>query len=255
MKTAFTGSATWLRRTGMVAAITAGPMTAAQAADWYTGAAPPRPNSDWIVSLDSSATVTSTSRFAAASTTFALDRPLTQSGPRLRVEALAGTYRFDAASGASVKGDQLGGALLAGYQWVSPRSSFAIYGGGAVRASQFSGPAIDLPAAGTSTGFKTSFEYFATPTDRTMLFAYGSYSTIYNAYYTRAKLGIATFGSAYVGPEVAALGDDFYRQWRIGAHVTGLQMGGLQFGLSGGYEVDRQGKSGAYGVVDMRAVY
>ncbi len=241
--------------TAMAAAGLAVWATQAPAADWYTGAAPPRPNSDWIVAVDASATVTSTSQFAAVSGTFAAAGPLNQSGPRIRLEGLAGTYRFDAVPGISVKGDQAGGAVLAGYQWIAPRSSFAAYGGITIRDSQFSGPAAVLPASNVQEGFKGAFEYYATPTDRTMIFAYGAYSTIYNAYYSRLKFGVATLGHAYVGPEVSALGDDFYRQWRVGAHVTGLQMGGLQFGLSAGYEIDKVGKGGAYGTLDVRASY
>ena len=149
----------------------------------------------------------------------------------------------------------MGGAVLGGYQWKSPNSSFSAFGGIDIRDSQFSSAGIGLPATGVREGFKSAIEYYATPSERSMLFAYGSYSTIYNAYYTRFKFGIAPIEKIYVGPEIAALGDDFYRQWRLGVHATGLQLGGLQFGVSGGYQVDRSGKGGAYGSLDVRAVY
>ena len=228
---------------------------AAEAADWYTGAAPPKPNSDWIVAIDASTTVTSSSKFAAITGTMATDGSLNDSGPRLRLEGLAGTYRFDSGSGTKITGDQGGGAVLAGYQWIAPRSSLSAYAGVAVRDSQFSGSASGLPIGSVQEGFKGVLEYYATPSDRSMLFAYGSYSSIYNAYYGLLKYGVATVGHAYVGPEIAALGDDLYRQWRIGAHVTGLQMGGLRFGVSAGYEIDQTGKGGAYGTIDARATY
>ena len=88
-----------------------------------------------------------------------------------------------------------------------------------------------------------------------MFFAYGAYSTIYNAYQARAKWGFETVGRIYVGPEVAILGDDYYRQWRLGAHLTGFQLGAFQYGVSAGYLNDKDGKGGAYGSLDIRAVY
>ena len=227
------------------------------AADWYTGAAPPKPTSDWIVSVDASATVTSTgSQFAAIAGTIAPVGSLNDSGPRIRIEGLAGTYKFDSATtGRQIKGEQAGGAVLGGYQWKSPISSVSVFGGVDIRDSRFSGSGGGLPAVGAREGFKGALEYYATPSDRSMVFAYGSYSTIYSAYYARVKYGIATMGHIYVGPEIAALGDDFYRQWRIGGHLTGFQFGGLQFGLSAGYLNDGSRKGGAYGSLDVRAVY
>jgi hypothetical protein len=229
----------------------------AKAADWYTGAAEPKPSRDWIVAVDASTTATSTGAdFAAVSGTIALGQSLNVTGSRLRIEGLAGTYKFNSSTtGEPVRGDQAGAAALAGYQWVAPGSALSVYGGLDVRDSQFSGASIGLPSAGVRQGLKTSVEYYATPSDRLMLFAYGSYSTIYNAYYARLKLGLAPVGGVYVGPELATLGDDFYRQWRVGGQLSGLQLGGLQFGMSAGYQLDKSGKGGAYGSIDVHAAY
>ena len=229
----------------------------AAAADWYTGAAPARPSNDWIVAVDASATATSTgSQFASVAATVAPIGNLNTSGPRIRLEGLAGTYKFDAANGVGrVTGEQYGGALLAGYQWTSPRSALSAFGGVDLRDSKFSGVTTGLPQAGLREGFKGVFEYYANPTDQSMLFAYGAYSTIYNAYHARAKLGVVKVAQTYFGPEVAVLGDNFYRQWRIGAHLTGYQLGAFQFGVSAGYLSDKDGRGGAYGALDVRAVY
>jgi hypothetical protein len=98
-------------------------------------------------------------------------------------------------------------------------------------------------------------QYYATPSDQTMFSAYASYSSVYNAYYTRMKWGVAPFGPFYIGPEVAALGDDFYRQWRAGIHLTALRIGRMQFGVSGGYARDQNNQGGAYGSLDARVLY
>ena len=230
--------------------------SAANAADWYTGASPAKPNNDWIVAVDASASATSTgSRFAAVSGTIAVDGGLNATGTRVRIEGLAGTYTFDSASGQRAKGNQVEGSFLGGYEWVAPKTSFSTYGGITVRGSQFSIADPGHAANGTQVGFKGVMEYYARPTDRTMFSAYGSYSSNYNAYYTRLKYGVVPFGQFYVGPEVAALGDDFFHQWRLGAHLTGLQLGPIQLGVSGGYLLDKRGKGGGYGTLDARAVY
>jgi Cellulose biosynthesis protein BcsS len=231
--------------------------SAANAADWYTGAAPAKPNDNWIVAVDASASATSTgSQFAAISATIAPLGALNVSGARLRVEGLAGTYLFPSSvPGQQTKGQQVEGGLLGGYEWVTPRSAFAAFGGVSVRDSQFSNNAPGHAANGTMVGFKGVAEYFGRPTDLTMLSAYGSYSTNYNAYYTRFRWGVKPVGQFYVGPEVSALGDDFFREWRFGAHLTGMQIGPFQFGVSGGYLLDKAGKGGGYGTLDARAVY
>ena len=248
-----------IRSIGLVSCVVGGIVqsSVAAAADWYTGAAPAKPSNDWIVAVDASATATSTgSQFASVAATIAPVGNLNTSGPRIRLEGLAGTYKFDAANGAGrITGEQYGGALLAGYQWTSPRSTLSAFGGVDLRDSNFSGVATGLPQAGLREGFKGVVEYYANPSDHSMLFAYAAYSTIYNAYYARAKLGVLQVAQAYIGPEVAFLGDDFYRQWRIGAHLTGYQLGAFQFGLSAGYLSDKDGKGGAYGSLDVRAVY
>jgi hypothetical protein len=230
---------------------------AANAADWYTGAAPARPNDNWIVAVDASASATSTgSQFVASSATIAAQGSLLASGARLRVEGIAGTYRFDSSvPGQQSKGQQVEGGILGGYEWVTPLSAFAAFGGVSVRDSQFSDNAPSHAANGTMVGYKGVLEYFGRPTDRTMVSAYGSYSTNYNAYYTRFRWGVMPAGQFYVGPEVSALGDDFFREWRFGAHLTGMPIGPFQFGVSAGYLLDKGGKGGGYGTLDVRAVY
>lgn len=228
----------------------------AAAADWYTGATPAKPDESWIVAIDTSASTTSTgSSFAAISATFAPGSQDT-SGTRVRATGLIGTYTFDSAgSGLRTRGDQIEGALLAGYQLAGGKASYSFYGGVDIRDSRFSNSDPGHATNGTKFGFKGVAEFYMTPSDRTMLAGYGSYSTNYDAYYTRLRWGIAPAAGFYVGPEFSALGDDFYRQWRVGVHLTGVKFGGVQFGVSGGYLVDKGGRGGGYGTLDARVVY
>lgn len=229
---------------------------AARAADWYTGAAAPKGSEDWIVSLDASTTVTSNnSVFANAGGTAAIGGSLRESGARIRVEALAGTYEYRADSGAKVRGEQIEGAALAGYEWVWREAKLAGFVGLSVRNTSLSVADPANPVVGTSYGLKGALDFYARPSERTMVQAHGSFSTNDMAYFGRVKAGYRLSGNIYLGPEVAVLGNDFYNQFRIGAHLTGLQLGPIQASLSAGYQYDREQKSGVYGAVDVRAQF
>lgn len=231
------------------------PVPEAGAADWYTGvAAPAVTPDDWIVAVDASGSVTTQgSYFAKATVTGAVAGGLHESGPRVRIEGLAGEYDYRSSTGYAVTGRQQEGAALAGYEWVWRDAALAGYVGLNVRNTDLSRLDPQNTTVGTAVGAKAVLELYARPTDKTMIQAYGSYATTHNAYYARLRAGYALFGKVYVGPEVAVLGDDFFGQYRVGAHLTGLRLGPFEFGVSGGYLNDRIQKSGAYTSLDARA--
>jgi cellulose biosynthesis protein BcsS len=226
------------------------------AEDWYAGAARVVPKDQWIVAIDASATATSNqSQFAYAAGTIAIGGgTLQQSGLRLKLEGLGGTYGYEQApTNAFARGKQFEGGALAGYQQVWQNASVALYLGLNVRENTI--PAADPmnTALGTRVGFKTAIDAYLRPTDQTMLSAYASYSTAYDAYYARARAGYSIYGLGYLGPEATFLGDDFYGQTRLGAHFSGIQLGALQLGVAGGYVWDRSYKDGYYGTLEVRA--
>ncbi len=227
---------------------------AAMAADWYKG--PARAASDeWIVT-DGSVTVTSHgSVFASTGVTAALNGKLQQSGARVRVEAMAGSYGYTNDAGAHVNGRQVEGGALIGYEWIWREARLAGLVGLSVRNTTLSITDPGNPVVGTSVGVKGSLDFYTRPTDRTMVSAHGSFSSNDMAYYTRFKAGYRIGSNLFVGPEAYIMGNDFYSQWRLGVHLTGLQMGPLQAGLSAGYLHDREQKGGAYGTFDLRAQF
>jgi hypothetical protein len=107
-------------------------------------------------------------------------------------------------------------------------------------------------STGTRVGFKAAVDAYLLPAPATMMSAYGSYSTAYDAYYARLRAGYSFFGFGYLGPEVAVLGDDYYNQTRVGAHLSAMQLGALQVGVSGGYVWQRDLKDGYYGALELR---
>lgn len=217
----------------------------ALAADWYTGAEPAGAQEAWIVSVDTAATVSSQgSQFAGATATAAPAGTLLTSGLRLRADTLIGSYR----AGTGL-GQQAEAAAMIGYGWVWPEAVLSAFVGLNVRRNEVPGLEASVRNAG---GLKAALDYYARPTASTMVHATGSYASTFNAYYGRVRGGVAVMGG-FLGPEVALLGDDYYRQWRVGAHWSGFQLGTLQFGVAAGYLHDRTRKGGLYTTVDMRA--
>jgi hypothetical protein len=230
--------------------------SSALADQWYTGATNVVPPNEWIVAIDASATATSNQTpFGYAAATIAVGGgTLQQSGFRLKLEGLAGTYGYQQADiDASERGKQYEGGALAGYQAVWNNATLAAYLGVDVRENTI--PATDPvnTALGTRVGFKAAIDAYLRPTDQTMLSTYASYSTAYDAYYARFRAGYSVFGLGYLGPELTFLGDDYYGQTRLGAHFSGVQVGALQVGVAGGYVWDRGYKDGYFGTLELRA--
>ncbi|NGM34380.1 cellulose biosynthesis protein BcsS [Methylobacterium sp. DB0501] len=227
----------------------------AASADWYTGAQAQAVDDSWAIAVDGSTSVTSnSSAFGSITVTAPLAGPPTQSGPRVRVEAIAGTYSYPGQAVASrVTGYQEEGSVMAGYEWVWRDAALAGFIGFNARSNQLSIPDPGNPVVGTGLGLRVAANFYANPTDRTMVSAYGSYSTKFNAYYSRLRVGYMVADGVYIGPEALFLGDDFFRQYRIGAHLSGVKFGPVQMSLAAGYVQDRVQGSGYYSSIEARA--
>ncbi|SFU68315.1 Cellulose biosynthesis protein BcsS [Methylobacterium sp. 174MFSha1.1] len=224
-------------------------------ADWYTGAQTQAVDDSWAIAVDGSTSVTSnSSAFGSITVTAPLAGSPSQSGPRVRVEAIAGTYSYPGQAVASrVTGYQQEGSAMAGYEWVWRDAALAGFIGFNVRSNQLSVVDPGNPVVGTGIGLRVAANFYANPTDRTMVSAYGSYSTKFNAYYSRLRVGYMVADGVYIGPEALFLGDDFFRQYRIGAHLSGVKFGPVQMSLAAGYVQDRVQGSGYYSSIEARA--
>jgi Cellulose biosynthesis protein BcsS len=224
------------------------------AQQWYVAPSAVVPPTDWLVAIDVSGTATSNSTdFVYGAATFALGGTLQQSGLRLRLEGLGGTYGFEQGpSNTTATGKQYEGGALVGYQQVWNWGSLGAYIGANARENTVPSTDSTNSALGTRVGFKAAADAYLLPAPATMISAYGSYSTAYDAYYARLRAGYSFFGFGYLGPEVAVLGDDFYQETRFGAHLTAMQLGAVQVGVSGGYVWERAYKDGYYGALELR---
>lgn len=233
------------------------PAGGARGADWYTGVEREVAREDWIVAVDASATVTTnSSAFGTITATIAPVATLLDSGLRVRLQGVAGTYSYPgAAVRQTVTGVQQEGTLLLGYEWIWQQAALAGYVGMNVRSNELSIVDPGNPVVGTGLGVKVAADLYVNPTDNTLLAVNASYSTLFNAYYARARAGFAIAPGVFIGPEVTLLGDNFFNGWRAGGHVTGFAVGPMKFSLGAGYAFDRIRKGGYYTSIDGRIAF
>jgi hypothetical protein len=232
----------------------------AVATDWYTGAqatAVAAPPSQFGVAIDTAFTAdTQGSRYGTLIGTIAPFSGLTQSGFRLRLGGVLGQYSYVASAAVGrVQGTQEDGSFLVGYEWVARRFTVAAYAGGDYNNNSLNKYDPNNTAQGSVAGVKVAVDFNYRPTDDTMISGTSSYSTAHNSYYVRLKGGWALVPQLYVGPEILFLGDNFFRQYRIGAHITGARVGLLQFGVSAGFLNDKTRGNGGYGIIDSRLAF
>ena len=122
------------------------------------------------MAVDTSVSITSnSSQFAGVTGTMALTDNLQESGARARVEALAGSYDYKIKeSGTHVRGNQIEGSALVGYEWIWRNAALAGYIGLNVRDNQLSIFDPDNSVVGTAAGLTTVVEGYANPTPNTI---------------------------------------------------------------------------------------
>ena len=101
--------------------------------------------------------------------------------------------------------------------------------------------------AGTHTGVRAALDIWWQPTANAMASANVSYASVGNGYWVRLASGWRVFDAVYVGPEIHAMGDDVYHQWRYGLHATALHIGIFELSVGAGYVQDNSDRCGAYG--------
>lgn len=238
---------------GLAASVACLLSAGSQAADWYA-----RPSADaardWVVDVNSSLSVASTGSVYGGVALTAAPKPEAE-GLAFRVEGLTGHYTYTSGQGTRIDGQSVEGSLLAGYRIRGDRIAITAYLGVTARNNTIDIPDPTNRTVGSSLAFKTAAELYAQPTSRSMVAAYGSYSTANNAYYGRVKLGYDAGNRVYFGPEFSALGDDFYKQWRVGLHATGWRLGPFDLAVAAGLLKDHRDGFGGYSTVDARTSF
>ena len=177
---------------------------------------------------------------------------LDREGFTAKLMAGAGTYRYRNGN-TPTKGDVVIFDVMPGWRFKPGSADIAVFAGLDIQNHRLAPDDLNNAARGTYTGLRIGMDFWWEPAPSTMTNAGLSFSTINTGYWARAALGWRAFESFYVGPETLALGDETYRQWRVGAHVTALKTGPFEWSVGTGYVSDSDHRSGVYGRVGVLA--
>jgi hypothetical protein len=136
---------------------------------------------------------------------------------------------------------------LGGYGFVGTNFDVNLFAGVSAENDMLSVVDASDPVHGTAYGVAAHADASINPTATTILEGEAEYTTAFKAYNTTAKFGYDLFGKGFfIGPQVAALGDARYRQWRAGVDISSLKFGKFDLEFSAGYANDSSVGPGAY---------
>lgn len=139
---------------------------------------------------------------------------------------------------------------MLGYEWRFGDTFVALYAGSDTESVQRREP-LGMTAAFTRYGGRVQADLWATPWDGVMLQA-GAYVSSLNARsWGRLATGWQLPLGFYVGPEIEAYRERDYNKLRLGLHLTGLRLLGLEWRLSGGWQRTSDRPSEAYATLGV----
>ena len=171
---------------------------------------------------------------------------LNADGPVFKLLLNGGLYRYRS-GGTEITGRQMMAAALPGWRWRREGFEVTVFAGLDVQDHRFTPGRSRQPPARHPVGARGGFDVWYEPFRDGMLTASASLSTVGKSYWTRAAAGWRVFDAVWLGPELHACGDDTYRQFRVGAHVTSLRLLGYELSAGGGWVTDTDRRDGVYG--------
>jgi hypothetical protein len=155
-----------------------------------------------------------------------------------------GAPERDAASGRTDFRPVAQGHAVLGYQWIFPRAAVSVLAGPEVDAEADSLSAAR--SARSRIGVRGHAEMWAHPTPATLATATLIAGSARGHVWSRISGGYAFWPGVFLGPEASFYARDDYREWRFGAHVTGLKWGPFNIRFSGGMLQSNDDRTGAY---------
>jgi hypothetical protein len=171
----------------------------------------------------------------------------------LRVEGTGSEYRYtnNDPAPAHVNGRSIDASALAGLQAVYENFTAAIFLGGNSQSNRNAIDDPENPTWETKTGLKGVVEVGFNPTERTSVQGSASMSRANRSYRVDLKSGYEVLPNLYVGPQAIFQGDAYYQQWKVGAFIATLSVGGVGLGVGAGLLHDVKQGNGAYLQVSM----
>ena len=194
--------------------------------------------------------------YAGAST--AINGDLYKDGVVARASIGGGQYDYStvAVTGGKVDADVVAVDIMGGYQkyfslgYGQKVSRGTLYAGADYQNHSLSPSDSSARVKGGEYGFKTLAELNLNVTDQISAQLIGSYSTGFNTYWSRERVGY-DIGFGTVGPEFTFLGNKSFDQRRFGAYIGEVSVvKNVKASASVGYSDSlRRGKDGAYGEI------
>jgi len=142
-------------------------------------------------------------------------------------------------------------AILPGWRFKRGNLEVKVFAGPDFEHDAFSpARAYHLPYR-NSVGARAAVDLWWEPSALTMLSASASVTTIAGGYSARMAGGWRVFETGWIGPEIAVSSDRYSRQYRVGAHFTGLRTGAFEWSLVAGYVQDSFRRTGMYGRISV----
>lgn len=177
---------------------------------------------------------------------------LSHAGPAVKLLFGAGSYRYRAGP-IAIDGAQTVASVLPGWRFAAPGWEITVFAGLDVQRHRLRPDDSANSLRGTQAGLRAGIEWWWEPAPATMLTGALSLATVGTSYWARFASGWRLVPSVWIGPEVAALGDDAYHQWRIGAHATGFTTATLEWSGGVGFVHDSDARQGVYGRIGVLA--
>jgi len=165
--------------------------------------------------------------YASAGFKRTLEGSLDQSGPATLLSAGFGREPVQGRRGFRHKA---GASALLGWQWVMPTVTLSGFVGPEIEYEREASIARSRPQGGV----RAQAELWAHPTPQTLVTATAIAGTARGHLWSRASAGYAVWKRVFVGPEMSHYRTDSFREWRLGAHATGIAVGRFNLRLSAG---------------------
>lgn len=176
---------------------------------------------------------------------------LNNDGFTLKALLAGGTYLYQAGIN-DIRGKYLLGSVMPGWRFKRGDFEIKIFAGLDLQHHETSPDDPGNRLRGNHAGARLNAEIWWEPMPAEMMVAASfSGSTIGDNYGVRLATGWRVLNDFWAGPETEASGDQVYRQYRVGAHLTSYKMGDFEWALSAGYVEDNSHRSGLYGRINL----
>lgn len=177
-------------------------------------------------------------------------KALNNDGFVLSVFMSDGVERYDSAT-ARYRTTIFRAAILPGWRFKRGNLEVKVFAGADFERDDFSPATFPARSYANHFGARAAADLWWEPTPTTMLSSSVSVTSIAAGYTARAAAGWRNFGAFWIGPEVSVSADRFSKQYRVGAHITGLKTAAFEWSLAVGYVQDSFQRDGVYGRIGV----